>query len=81
VVSVRALSISWLSLVDEIFCLLRCFFCGGVLHSWEPGEEPWIEHARWFPQCAFVKQNKGETFIQEVLKKQKERVSCYGQIG
>jgi hypothetical protein len=58
----------------------RCFFCGGVLHSWEPGEEPWLEHARWFPQCAFVKQNKGEAYIQEVLKKQKERVSCYGQI-
>ena len=58
----------------------RCFFCGGVLHSWEPGEEPWIEHARWFPQCAFVKQNKGEAYIQEVLKKQKERVSSYGQI-
>ena len=58
----------------------KCFFCGGVLHSWEPGEEPWIEHARWFPQCAFVKQNKGEAYIQEVLKKQKVRVSCYGQI-
>jgi hypothetical protein len=58
----------------------RCFVCGGELRNWEPGEEPWIEHARWFPQCAFVKQNKGETFIQEVLKKQKERVSCYGQI-
>jgi hypothetical protein len=58
----------------------RCFFCGGELRNWEPGEEPWVEHARWFPQCAFVKQNKGETFIHEVLKKQKERVSCYGQI-
>ena len=58
----------------------RCFFCGGELRNWESGEEPWIEYARWFPQCAFVKQNKGETFIQEVLKKQKERVSCYGQI-
>jgi hypothetical protein len=58
----------------------RCFFCGGELRNWEPGEEPWIEHARWFPQCAFVKQNRGEAFIQEVLKKQMERVSCYGQI-
>ena len=67
-------------LFDGYHDYTRCFFCGGVLHSWEPGEEPWIEHARWFPQCAFVKQNKGETFIQEVLKKQKERVSCYGQI-
>ena len=59
----------------------RCFFCGGGLRNWEAGDDPWVEHARWFPQCAFVKQNKGETFIQTVLKKQKERVSYYGPIG
>ena len=52
----------------------RCFFCGGGLRNWEPGDDPWVEHARWFPQCAFVKQNKGETFIQKVLKRQKEKV-------
>jgi hypothetical protein len=55
----------------------RCFLCGGGLRNWEAGDDPWVEHARWFPQCAFVKQNKGEKFIQTVLKKQKERVSCY----
>jgi hypothetical protein len=59
----------------------RCFFCGGGLRNWEAGDDPWVEHARWFPQCAFVKQNKGEKFIQTVLKKQKERVSYYGPIG
>jgi hypothetical protein len=46
-----------------------------ALTVWEAGDDPWVEHARWFPQCAFVKQNKGEKFIQTVLKKQKERVS------
>ena len=45
----------------------RCFFCGGGLRNWEPGDDPWVEHARWFPQCAFVKQNKGKTFIQKIL--------------
>ena len=59
----------------------RCFFCGGGLRNWEAGDDPWVEHARWFPQCAFVKQNKGEKFIQTVLKKQKERVSYYDPIG
>jgi hypothetical protein len=52
----------------------RCFFCGGGLRNWEPGDDPWVEHARWFPQCAFVKQNKGKTFIQKILKRQKEKV-------
>lgn len=50
----------------------RCFFCGGGLRNWEAGDDPWVEHARWFPECAFLKQNKGDNFIQAVLRKHKE---------
>ena len=52
----------------------RCFFCGGGLRNWEAGDNPWVEHARWFPQCAFLKQNKGEQFIKAVLRKQHDMV-------
>ena len=55
----------------------RCFFCGGGLRNWEAGDNPWVEHARWFPQCAFLKQNKGEEFIKAVLKKQQDMVCTY----
>nr|XP_034335604.1 baculoviral IAP repeat-containing protein 3-like isoform X2 [Crassostrea gigas] len=41
----------------------RCFFCGGGLRNWETGDDPWTEHARWFPKCAFVRQNKGDEFV------------------
>ncbi|XP_033740115.1 uncharacterized protein LOC117327299 [Pecten maximus] len=44
----------------------RCFFCGGGLKNWEDGDDPWIEHARWFPNCAYLRQNKGIEFIQLV---------------
>ncbi|OWF44363.1 inhibitor of apoptosis protein-like isoform X2 [Mizuhopecten yessoensis] len=44
----------------------RCFFCGGGLRNWEEGDDPWIEHARWFPKCAYLRQNKGLEFIQLV---------------
>ncbi|VDI33746.1 baculoviral IAP repeat-containing protein 7/8, partial [Mytilus galloprovincialis] len=47
----------------------RCFHCGGGLRNWEAGDDPWVEHARWFPQCGFLQLNKGENFIQAVLKK------------
>ncbi|XP_076084057.1 putative inhibitor of apoptosis [Mytilus galloprovincialis] len=47
----------------------RCFHCGGGLRNWDAGDDPCVEHARWFPQCGFLKQNKGESFIQAVLKK------------
>ncbi|CAC5393827.1 BIRC7_8 [Mytilus coruscus] len=44
----------------------RCFFCGGGLRNWEPGDKPWIEHARWYQNCAFVRNCKGERFIRDV---------------
>ncbi|CAG2244795.1 BIRC7_8 [Mytilus edulis] len=44
----------------------RCFFCGGGLRSWEPGDQPWVEHARWYQNCAFVRNCKGDRFIQDV---------------
>ncbi|XP_052060980.1 baculoviral IAP repeat-containing protein 7-A-like [Mytilus californianus] len=44
----------------------RCFFCGGGLRNWEPGDQPWIEHARWYQNCAFVRNCKGERFIRDV---------------
>lgn len=30
---------------------VRCYFCGGCLHNWEAGDDPDIEHARFFPGC------------------------------
>ncbi|XP_032209456.1 baculoviral IAP repeat-containing protein 7 isoform X1 [Mustela erminea] len=29
---------------------VRCFFCCGGLQSWEQGDDPWTEHAEWFPR-------------------------------
>lgn len=40
-----------------------CFYCGGGLKDWEEGDDPWIEHARWFSQCAFITMHKGRHFV------------------
>ncbi|KAL5011157.1 hypothetical protein ScPMuIL_013462 [Solemya velum] len=45
---------------------VKCFFCDGGLRNWESGDDPWVEHARWFPRCAFVRQCKGEDFVKDV---------------
>ncbi|XP_078586108.1 baculoviral IAP repeat-containing protein 7-A-like [Branchiostoma floridae x Branchiostoma japonicum] len=45
---------------------VRCFRCDGGLKDWEPGDEPWEEHARWYPECEFLRQQKGEAFVQAV---------------
>ncbi|KAM6163898.1 baculoviral IAP repeat-containing protein 7 [Rhynchocyon petersi] len=45
---------------------VRCFFCCGGLQRWEPGDDPWTEHAKWFPRCEFLLQSKGRGFVQSV---------------
>ena len=45
---------------------VRCFFCGGGLSSWESEDDPWVEHAHWFPECLYLSQCKGQDFIQYV---------------
>lgn len=46
--------------------LVRCFQCGVGLRNWDPEDEPWVEHARWMPQCPFVVGNISMEFIERV---------------
>lgn len=43
---------------------VKCFHCNGGLKCWMINDEPWFEHARWFPTCQFVYLIKGGSFIQ-----------------
>ena len=45
-----------------------CFFCGGGLMDFLESDDPWTEHAKWFPFCVYVRFVKGQTFINECLK-------------
>lgn len=42
---------------------VRCFHCDGGLKHWDPHDDPWTEHARWFPNCSFVRLIKGQEFV------------------
>ncbi|KAH3725741.1 hypothetical protein DPMN_051590 [Dreissena polymorpha] len=44
---------------DEV----RCFQCGGGMRNWKQGDDPWMEHAYWFPDCEYVRQRRGQDFI------------------
>jgi len=48
-----------------------CFSCGGGLRDWEETDDPWVEHAAWFPKCMHVVLIKGQAFIEE-CRQQKE---------
>lgn len=45
---------------------VRCFTCDGGLRSWDPEDDPWIEHCRWFPACPFLREMKGVDYIELV---------------
>ncbi len=45
---------------------MKCFYCDGGLRNWEPNDDPWVEHARWFPRCAYIIKIKGQAFIAAV---------------
>ncbi|CAF1028763.1 unnamed protein product [Adineta steineri] len=56
--------------------IVTCFYCNGSLQNWGPNDNPMIEHARWFPHCAYAKQLCGDDLyrkIQESIRAQQER--------
>lgn len=48
------------------------FYSGG-LRNWEPGDDAWVEHARWFPKCTFLLQNREADFVKLVQSVQNEQ--------
>ncbi|KAL8570566.1 hypothetical protein ACOMHN_008923 [Nucella lapillus] len=46
----------------------RCFQCGGGLRNWNPADDPWVEHARRFKTCPYVRLCQGQDFIDLVLE-------------
>lgn len=51
---------------QEIDDQVRCFHCNGGLRSWQREDDPWFEHAQWFPNCQFVQLVKGHQYIANV---------------
>ncbi|CAL8259026.1 baculoviral IAP repeat-containing protein 7 [Gadus morhua] len=45
---------------------VKCFFCDGGLRNWEPGDDPWQEHAKWFPRCEFLLRSRGQGYVSTI---------------
>ncbi|XP_038617699.1 baculoviral IAP repeat-containing protein 2-like [Tachyglossus aculeatus] len=45
---------------------VKCFCCDGGLRCWESGDDPWIEHAKWFPRCEYMIRMKGQEFVNQI---------------
>ncbi|XP_057705726.1 E3 ubiquitin-protein ligase XIAP [Corythoichthys intestinalis] len=53
--------------------MVMCFRCGGGLKSWQPDEDPWEEHARSYPGCSYLLEEKGEEFINSIQLQDPQR--------
>ena len=47
---------------------VKCFHCDGGLRNWEPSDDPWLEHAQWFPRCGYLILVKGDQYIKDVAE-------------
>ncbi|UJR15699.1 hypothetical protein I4U23_002633 [Adineta vaga] len=46
--------------------IVTCFYCNGSLQNWGANDNPMIEHARWFPNCAYAKQLCGANLYKKI---------------
>ncbi|ETE69970.1 Baculoviral IAP repeat-containing protein 1, partial [Ophiophagus hannah] len=47
---------------------VQCFACFGCLGNWEEGDNPWKEHAKWFPECEFLQREKSRDEIKQYIQ-------------
>ncbi|NXF32018.1 BIR7B protein, partial [Nyctibius bracteatus] len=43
--------------------VVRCFYCDGGVRNWSFGDDPWREHAKWYPGCEFLLRSRGREFV------------------
>ncbi|ELK31178.1 Baculoviral IAP repeat-containing protein 1 [Myotis davidii] len=58
---------------------VQCFSCGGCLGNWEEGDDPWKEHAKWFPKCEFLQRKKSSEEISQYIQSYKGFVDVTGE--
>ncbi|XP_006871053.1 PREDICTED: baculoviral IAP repeat-containing protein 1-like [Chrysochloris asiatica] len=58
---------------------VQCFSCGGCLGNWEEGDDPWKEHAKWFPKCKFLQSKKSSEETTQYIQSYKGFVDVTGE--
>ncbi|KAK3585136.1 hypothetical protein CHS0354_034265 [Potamilus streckersoni] len=48
--------------------MVRCYWCDLSLKEWEFGDDPYIEHAKYVPDCNHLMTTKGKQFITHIQR-------------
>lgn len=51
-----------------------CFSCGGGLCDWQESDDPWEQHALWYPSCYFLVNKKGPSYSKMIGEKHKQDI-------
>lgn len=43
-----------------------CYHCGGGLKDWEPEDDPWEQHAKWFSKCYYLLMVQGQDYVNKI---------------
>lgn len=57
--------------------IVTCFYCNGSLQNWGAHDNPMIEHARWFPNCAYVKQLCGPELYRRIQESKRAQQGSF----
>ena len=57
--------------------IVTCFHCNGSLQNWGPNDNPMIEHARWFPHCAYAKQLCGDEMYRKIQESKRAQQGLF----
>ncbi|CAK9799602.1 Apoptosis inhibitor IAP [Anthophora plagiata] len=44
-----------------------CYHCGGGLKDWEPEDDPWEQHAKWFSKCYYLLMVQGQDYVNKTI--------------
>jgi hypothetical protein len=57
--------------------IVTCFYCNGSLQNWGANDNPTIEHARWFPHCAYAKQLCGAELYRKIQESKRAQQGMF----
>jgi len=45
---------------------VKCYYCNGEIQNFSAFDNPWVEHAKWFPHCPYVLRWLGVETVQKI---------------
>ncbi|XP_064478323.1 E3 ubiquitin-protein ligase XIAP-like isoform X1 [Ornithodoros turicata] len=61
--------------------MVTCFHCGGAHGEWREGNDPHVEHSRWYPECLFTRFTLGDNRVYFIFGEHRNHLSRLAERG